>query len=226
MKALHDAWGKLAGRYAAISLRERRLIAIAAVLGPLMLGNALLVDPAFTRAKNVSRNLGEQQRTAADLRAQVENLKLQAQADPDAGKKAELAAMQKNLAAVDERLKALQSTLVAPEEMNGLLESLLARHAGLRLVSLKTLAPESIVPAPAATDGKPAPARQYDIYRHGVELRLEGSYLELLAYLDQLEKSDKKLLWGPLQFSVAQYPKAKLTLVVYTLGSDKTWLSI
>lgn len=226
MKALQEAWRKLAARYAAFSLRERRLIAAAAILGPLLAGNALLVDPQLTRAKSLRRSLVQQQASATDLKAQADNLQLQMQADPDAPKKAELAAIQRQLAAADERLARLRDSLVAPAEMNGLLESLLAKHAGLRLLSLKTLPPESIVPRPATADGKPAPERLFDIYKHGVELRLEGSYPEMLAYLDQLEKSDKKILWGALQFSVVQHPRSQLTLVVYTLGADKAWLAI
>lgn len=223
---LMNAWGKLAERYASTSLRERRLIAAAAILAPLLVGNALLVEPQFTRARSLGRNIEQQRTLGLDLRAQLDNLQTQLQADPDAAKKAELAAVEQRLAVADERMKALQGSLVAPEEMNALLESLLAKHAGLKLLSLKTLPPESIMPAPAPSDGKPAAPRQFDIYKHGVELRLDGSYLDILAYLDQLEKSDKKLLWGPLQFSVAQYPRAQLTVVVYTLSSDKAWLAI
>lgn len=226
MKSVHEAWKRLSARYSAMSPRERRLVAAAAVLGPLLVGNTLLVDPAFNRAGILRRSIEQQQASAADLQAQAANLRIQLQADPDAPKKSELAALKGQVAMVDERLKQLQDTLVAPEEMNALLERLLARHAGIRLISLKTLAPESIFPRPAATDGKPTPRRQFDIYRHAVELRLEGSYLDLLAYVDQLEKADRKILWSSLQFSVIEHPRSQLTLVVYTLGSDKAWLSI
>ena len=62
--------------------------------------------------------------------------------------------------------------------------------------------------------------------RSGVEMRLEGGYLELLGYLEQLEKAERKLLWGAVQLTVVAHPKARMTLTVYTLGSDKTWLAI
>lgn len=226
MRALRDAWARTAARYAALSLRERRLVAAAVVLGPLLIGNAALIDPQFTRARNLRLGVERQQGSLADLKGQAEALQIQLQVDPDAAKKAELAAMKQQLASVDERLKRLRDNLVAPEEMNALLESLLAKHPGLRLVGFKTLPPESIVPLPPAADGKPAPARQFDIYKHGVELRLEGNYLEMLAYLERLEKADQKLLWGPLRFNVIQHPRSQLTVTVYTLGSDKTWLAI
>ena len=215
-----------ATRYAALKSRERVLVAALAVLGPLFLGYTLFADPALNRARTLRNTLQGQQATLNDTRSQVAALEAQAQADPDAPTTAELAGLRRQLAESDARLQALQDTLVRPEEMNGLLEHLLARHGGLRLVALKTLPPQSILGAVPREEGKPAPERQFDIYRHGVELRLEGSYLELLAYLEQLEKSEKKLLWGPLTLTVVAHPRARLTLTVYTLGADKTWLAI
>lgn len=226
MKAWRDSWSKVAARYAALELRERRMVALAAILGPLLLGNSLLVDPLLARAANLRRTTQQQQTSLRELTAQAADLQARVQADPDAAKKAELAAVKERLAGADERFKKLQSTLVPPEEMNAFLERLLARHAGLRLVSLKTLSPESLLGTQQGADGKPAPLRQFDIYRHGVELRLEGSYLELLAYLEQLEKADRKILWGPMRLSVVEYPKSQLTVTVYTLGSDPAWLAL
>lgn len=224
MKALLKLWNQLGARYAALSQREKRLCAAAVVLAPVLAGYALLVEPQLLRVRNAQRALDQQQATIQSLKSQLANLQDQSRVDPDAAKNAELATIKEQVAAADKRLKALQGTLVAPEDVSHLLERLLARHANLRLVSLKTLAPESIVPAQQSADGKPVPVRQFDIYRHGVELRLEGGYLELLAYLDQLEKADKKLLWGGVQFSVIEYPKSQLIITVYTLGSEQAWL--
>ena len=109
--------------------------------------------------------------------------------------------------------------------MNGLLQGLLARQAGLRLISLKTLAPQSIV---AGTTGAKAPAKEaqdkpaervFDLYRHGVEIRLEGSY-------DDLEKLPQRLLWGELVYRVIDYPRAEIRLTLYSLSPDKAWLAL
>ncbi len=216
----------LARRYAALQARERVLVAALIVFGPLFLGYTLLVEPQFTRAKTLRQTLAQQRATLSEVGAQVISLETQVAADPDAPRKAELAGLQRQLAESDARLQALRDTLVRPEDMNRLLEHLLARHGGLRLVSLKTLAPESILAAPAKEEGKPAKERQFDVCRHGVEMRLEGGYLELLAYLEQLEKAEQKLLWGPVRLTVIDHPRARLTLTVYTLGSDKAWLAI
>lgn len=231
MNALYQFWARLNGRYVELSRRERLLVALAVVLGPLLIGNALFVDPQWTRSKGMQNSIATQSTAAAQLQAQVVSLQQQLNSDPDAGRKAELAALGGERDKLDEQLRQFGAALVRPEEMNGLLERLLARHAGLRLLSLKTLAPQSVLrndevsTAANAGDGKLV-ERSFDLYRHGVEIRLEGSYGELQAYLAQLEKLPQRLLWGQLSYRVVDYPRGEMTLTVYTLSPDKTWLTL
>lgn len=225
--SLHQSWNRLNQRYAVLSQRERALVALAVVLAPLLIGLTLFVDPQKARLKAMENTLANDGATLTRLQAEASNLQQQLAIDPDAGRKADLAALHAERDRLDEQLRQFSAVLVRPEEMNGLLENLLARHAGLRLLSLKTLAPHSVLPAAESKEGGAKPAeRSFDLYRHGVEIRLEGNYGQLQAYLAQLEKLQHKLLWGKLDYRVVDYPRAELTLVVYTLSPDRTWLAL
>eukprot|EP00825_Cyclidium_porcatum_P031701 TRINITY_DN3361_c0_g4_i1.p4 TRINITY_DN3361_c0_g4~~TRINITY_DN3361_c0_g4_i1.p4 ORF type:complete len:227 (-),score=22.07 TRINITY_DN3361_c0_g4_i1:829-1509(-) len=225
--SLRQSWFRLNDRYLALSRRERTLVALALVLGPLLIGYSLFVDPQSNRLKVMESTLATEGAAAARLQAEVANLQQQLAIDPDAGRKADLAALNGERDKLDEQLRQFSSVLVRPEQMNGLLESLLARQAGLSLVSLKTLAPQSVLPVEEVKEGEAKPLeRSFDLYRHGVEIRLEGGYGQLQAYLSQLEKLQQKLLWGQLNYRVIDYPRAELTLVVYTLSPDRTWLAL
>lgn len=225
--SLRSSWAHLDQRYAALSRRERILVALAVVLGPLLIGHSLFVDPQNARLKGMRDTVAAEEATVVRLQAEVINLQQQLAIDPDAGRKADLAALLAERDRLDGQLRRFGTVLVRPEEMNGLLGNLLVRNAGLRLVSLKTLAPRSVLPEAEVKDAAARPAeRSFDLYRHGVEIRLEGGYAPLQAYLAQLEKLPQKLLWGKLDFRVIEYPRAELTLVVYTLSSDRTWLAL
>lgn len=222
------SWKQVASRYAALTRRERILVALGLVLGPLLIGNALFVDPQSTLAKGIRNTIATESASLAGLQAQAMSLQQQLNIDPDAGQKSELAALSAERDKLDEQLRQFGTSLVRPEDMNVLLERLLARHSGLRLVSLKTLAPQSVISQKAAAkdgEGKPV-ERTFDLYRHGVEIRLEGSYGQLQAYLTQLEKLPQRLLWGQLSYRVIEYPRSEMTLTVYTLSPDKTWLTL
>lgn len=228
MNSLRQLWSRLNERYSSLAKRERQLVAVALVLGPLLIGNALFLDPQRARINGVENTIATESVSAAQLQAEAANLQQQLSIDPDAGRKAELAALNGERDKLDERLRQLGSALVRPDEMNGLLEGLLARNPGLRLLSLKTLAPQSVLQGDAAAkEGEAKLAeRTFDLYRHGVEIRLEGNYGLLQAYLAQLEKLPQHLLWGQLSYSVIDYPRSEMTLTVYTLSPDRTWLAL
>jgi MSHA biogenesis protein MshJ len=225
--SVRQSWNRLNERYVKLSQRERVLVALAVVFGPLLIGYMLFVDPQSARARGVENTLVSDGASAARLQAEVTNLQQQLAIDPDAGRKADLAALNNERDKLDEQLRQFSSVLVRPEEVNGLLENLLVRQSGLRLLSLKTLAPQSVLPVETPKEGEAKPAaRSFDLYLHGVEIRLEGSYSQLQAYLSQLEKLQQKLLWGPLDYRVVDYPRAEMTLTVYTLSPDRAWLAL
>lgn len=227
MNALRQQWQKINARYSALSQRERAMVALALVLGPVLIVNALVVDPLRGRLKSLEGSLSTQTAAATQLQAEAANLQQQLTVDPDAGRKSELATLVGERNKLDARLQEYGQVLVRPEDMNGLLERLLARNGGLRLLSLKTLAPQSVLPAKATGEGDGKPAeRAFDLYRHGVEMRLEGNYAQLQAYLVQLETMQQRLLWGKLEYRVIEYPRAEMSLVVYTLSPDKAWLAL
>jgi MSHA biogenesis protein MshJ len=105
----------------------------------------------------------------------------------------------------------------------------------LRLLGLRTLpvAPVLDSKAPKNTEESKAAEKSADtadqavgLFKHGVEIKLEGSYQELAAYLARLEKSPLKLLWSGVSLSADKHPKLVLTLTVFTLSLDRTWLIV
>lgn len=230
MKAL--ALG-LFGKFDTLAPRERRLVAAALLGGTLLLGWTLGVEPALARARIAERGIAEAQVQRATLQAQL--LALQAPArNPEVLARAELAALQQQLAQLGERFAALEAALVPPQRMSSLLEDMIGRRSHLRLLSLRTLPVTPVLERKAAEPGKEvkeaagssAAGTSAALYKHGVEIRLEGSYAELADYLVRLERSPQKLLWGSATLSAEQHPRLVLTLTVYTLSLDRAWLIV
>jgi hypothetical protein len=141
--------------------------------------------------------------------------------------------------------------LVTPQQMLPLLDELLGRQHGLRLRSLQvqgrthlsgtngttarsapavgtTQLGTSVTQAAGVTapGGNAGAATTLPLYRHGVALSVEGSYGDLLAYLQALEALPHKLLWGPLTLDVEHHPQVLLKLEVYTLSLQAEWVEL
>lgn len=98
--------------------------------------------------------------------------------------------------------------------------------SGMRLGSTPGSAGATQVAQPAPGAASAPGAGHQSLYRHGVELVLEGSYTDLLAYLQALEAMPQHVLWGGLSLKVLQHPTTQLTVRLYTVSRDRHWLEI
>ena len=149
-----------------------------------------------------------------------------ASSSPEAQARAELAALKGQLGELGNRLAAMESSLVPPQHMAHLLESMIGGRSGLRLVSLRTLPVAPVLERKAGGEKEGgAPGIDGGLFKHGIELRLEGSYSELAGYLARLEKLPQKLLWSDVSLSADKHPKLVVSLTVFTLSLDRAWLA-
>lgn len=238
-------WQKLSTRIDAMSLRERVLIFLMAAVILLVLLNLLLLDPQFTRQKQLSQRITGEQAQIAAIQAEIQQ-KVRAQAsDPDAVPRQQLEQARRRATQLRGELQQTQDALVAPEKMPALLEAILKRDGRLQLVSLKTLPVSDLAPAAAADNkvqGVAAPAAAADgaaptaataadtgigtVYRHGVEITVAGSYPDMMRYMAELEAMPWQLYWGKAQLRVESWPQARLTLTLFTLSLDKKWMNL
>ncbi len=206
--------------------RERALLMAGVAALAFMLADAAWLAPAY-KQWSASRALQHgAQAQLASLHQEFDRAQAQGLAD-DLRLRQEVATWRQRLAAGDEALRGHEASLVGPERMVQLLEQLLARHGELRVRSMQSLPKvEVLADAPAAPGTTSAGTGTPVLYRHGVELVLEGPFAELLSYLQALEALPQRLRWGDLQLRVEQHPRCLLTLRVYTLSLDRRWLEI
>lgn len=225
---MNALWQKWSGRYAALSRREQLMIAAAAIAVVFFGLLTTWVDPASKRATALRGQLAGQEKELATLEAQIGSLKSKLH-DPDAANRKALAELNARLAGIDSEIGNLDEKLVPPKRMGRVLQAVLSRHRGLALVSLRSVAPEPLLATPVdkgATVKKELVTERENIFRHGLEIRVAGSYADLLAYVTDLERAPQRLLWGGMTLKVTAYPRAELTLMVYTLSRERDWLAL
>ena len=224
---MNPALARLVARFDALQRRERALVAAALVGGILMLGSTAFVEPALKRQKLFSQQLSQQQADLASQQAQIAALRGQL-ADPEKALRARLEEARKKSAGIDAELNKAGAALVPPQRVTALLEELLSRNRGLRLLSMRTLPAQPLIerkpPEPGRAEVAALP--QANLFRHGVEIRVEGSYADLTAYLGELERLPQRMLWGRVAVDAEHHPKIVMTLTVYTLSLDKSWLVV
>ncbi|MDD2929154.1 MAG: agglutinin biogenesis protein, partial [Sideroxydans sp.] len=185
----------------------------------------ILLDPLLAQQKRLSSQVVQQQEKMKEVQAQLASLLQAKQADEHAPQRARMMQLKEQIAASEAYLKETGDRLVPPEKMAVLLEQVLSKNSRLQLVELNTLPVSQLIETSGdANAAGHTVGRQ--IFKHGVKLTVRGSYLDLLQYLTALEKLPAEMFWGMASMKVVKYPQAELTLTLYTLSLDKTWLQV
>lgn len=232
---------KLALRVDALTLRERMMLfaAVAAVL--VFLAWFFGLGPMFARQEALRARIVQQQNNIEGVDNEIAATVRAAQVDPDAPTRQRIAELNARVEQRSASLRAMQSGLAAPERMAPLLNAILRANGRLELVSMRTLpaepilgaakpapapaAPDSAAPAPETLPNAGAPAAEL-LYRHGVEVTVRGSYLDMVGYMAALEAMPTQLFWGRAQLDAEVYPASRLTLTLYTLSLDPKWMKL
>jgi MSHA biogenesis protein MshJ len=231
MNDLQARWQGWSKRFAALQSREKTLVIAAVAVAVLFGGYSVWIEPGMLQSERLKKSLAQQQTEQAQLQEQVAALAVR-NSDPDSANRTELQRLREAVAATEREIGAFGNTLVPPQRIPALLQTLLTRHRGLTLVSMTTLPPRPLIELPpAAKDGAKAPQEPAalpggNLYKHGIEIKLAGGYQDLLAYVAELDASPQKLLRGGIGLVVRQHPVSELTLTIYTLSLDSTWLVV
>lgn len=217
----------LARRFDARPQRERLAVMLALAALLLLAGDRFWLSPAFRHFHGASQALASARGDQQALADESERRRVQGDAQRHA-LDAEIAQWKQRTSEAAQALADTQAGLIGPDRMVVLLEQMLPRQGGVRVVSLKTLPPQDTRQplAATATEAASAPAGAA-LYRHGVELTVEGSYADLMSYLSALESlPGPRLLWGGVKLKVEKHPTVQLSLTVYTLSLDRAWLEL
>jgi MSHA biogenesis protein MshJ len=222
-----ERWRLWSDLFNARSLRERALMTGLGVAAVVLLFDTLSLAPMAVEYKRLSGQLTEARATIrAGEMALAAN---RGQEDPDEVKRRYRDELRKQIAEMDERLQGLQKQLVPPDQVSSLLEGVLGRERGLALVSLHKLPVQRYQTngtAKAADPKAQAAESGRGIYQHSFEIRVEGSYAELHAYLKRLEALPWQLFWGKAELDATGHPRLRLTLTLHTLSLNRAWLVV
>ncbi len=222
------------------SERERVLLFCAVLAVIVLLGVNFIVSPMLKEQEVLNRQLQTNAEQTQTLTLELSNLQTIQSADVNANVKKQIAEHRKMLEFRQQKLKQFQDGLVPAERIDVLLESLLKQNKNLRLVSLQNFPVvdlvgvsgkvESAASSLASTEGGSSKAAVVNqtkgLFKHEVEIVVEGSYFDMLAYLQSLETMRERLYWSQVGLEVIEYPKSRLSLHVYTLSLERKWMGL
>jgi len=203
-----------ATRIDALQLRERVLLLGAGILTMFILTDTFCLQPAFKQQEQSKLAISGWHGQLAELQTRTGLLSSQSGTGPGYLREMQRDQLRKELAALDDNFRNRLGTLLEPGQAVQILEQVLEQEQGLKLSEAIAVNKPHAGPAP----GNATTAPVADISRYELQLQLEGSYLATLRYLQALEALPWKFFWDGVDFEVIEYPVARVTIDIHTLG--------
>jgi len=237
-------------RFDALSLRERSLV----VLGILVLAHSgWNLGPMRILQKQQHTLLSEIKKSRKAIRdidnkIQVITAEFAPQGRAEAMRR--IKRLKSEIARINEVKKDVTVGFIRPRQMVEVLKGLLNKEPGLKLISFQSQEVEPLFKQQGAGQQKPgsrnvqtastrltdgssrspsgrSPAPSYpEVYKHGVVIQFSGTYRSTVHYLQSLESLPWKFYWDGLAYEVRDYPKALITINVFTLSLEKGWIGV
>jgi len=203
----------LISRFDRLSLRERLLVvaAVVALICAVLYGT--LLSGLDVRRQTLQQQLASLQGSMTTAANTAEALN---SSDATSAALAQLQALHAELDKVNADLASQAAGMIPPKRIPEVIHDLLSQQKGVTLVSLRNLPAHTVV-----DDAHPTGP-----YVHPVELVVEGSYLDVLAYLQALERLSWHFYWRTLDLQSAGYPANRVRVELGTVSLDKAWIGL
>lgn len=228
--ARQSGLARLGGWFNDRPARERVLLLVTVLVVLLFAGWELALAPVSQEIRDLENRRVLAETRQADLLSRQQELEQILAQDPSAELRQRLEQRQRRLDRLDQQVAETAGQLIAPRAMVALLREMLAAQNNLTLQALELKTPEPVYAEPgmsaSGTDGASGQQPEPLLFSHSVELRLQGGYLDVLAYLERLEAMDHRLGWVRLSYEATSWPAGEAVIEVRTLSLEKAWLGV
>ncbi len=233
----HSRWFQ---RFDRLSLRERLLVGLTAVVLLLFLWWTQLYQHLAPKTLRLEQ---ANQRRASELQALAlarDGIRKRLEQGVHREQQARIEQLRKKIQRLQQQLAEGTEGLVSPQQMFELMRSMIDAAPRLKLLQLRRLAIEPLfrpdqASQSAAAETQPSPAEMADdeslrqqpaLYRHVMQLRLQGRYADILGWLHQLEQLPWQLIWNRVELTAREYPMIEIELTLSTVSSSRAWVGL
>lgn len=226
LKTLHTRFVELDEQFRSRTLRERALLGGGLVALLFLMIDSTLIRPVTEELERVESLTKRVKTDLTSMTAERESLAGTELSDEERRLFERRRQLERQLAEVDQQIASEISELVPPEAVVSVLEDMLDPRSGLSLVRLKSQEPHRVGSGASHESGSESLASVGGLYRHGLQLELEGDFASILDYLERVEDSPWHLLWDRFEYRVKQFPTATVIIDLHTVSEQEEWIGV
>ena len=141
--------------------------------------------------------------------------------DPNKIKNEQINQLEEDIRKLETQLQSVSQNLIKAEQLPLALQEVLQKADQLTLLEVNTLPAHELQFVAAESSSNADAENNAGVFQHVVELRVKGSFNQVVQLLISLEHLPWRFYWQSLDYKVEQYPHAEIKLRVYTLSSEE-----
>ncbi len=203
-----------------LSIRERILVLITSLCVVFLLWQVLIFDQINYLKDKISSNASKMQQQISNLQGQITQVSTTLSLDPVVRLEEQIKKLYKENEELKSKLFGMKEKLISPAQMMLILKNILD-NKNLEVISLKNLPPVSVLTNLEEKDQEEENEESkltFKVYKHGLEIVLNGSFFQVRDFLLEAERLPYKLLWEELEFAITEYPLARVKIVIRALS--------
>ncbi|PIE44071.1 MAG: hypothetical protein CSA50_02065 [Gammaproteobacteria bacterium] len=204
-----------------LSLRERVIVLVMAGLSLLWIYDYVALTPYLEKSQQNKMLLDQYRNEMNAALSNIDLLMKKLEDDPNHLLRERIANKENQLKQLNTLIGKSTQGLIEPKKMSQVLGYLLSKQSGMAIKSVKNYPAE-----PVSFKENEQAEPEVLMYRHRLELQLEGTFFQVVGYLKMIEALTERLYWNDMKFTMKQYPKGRLLLEVHTLSISKELIQI
>ena len=214
-------WLELQTWFGLRSARERGIVLITVSLLLFFGWDWFLQANLDAFAASETRRLQSLEQINVGLNEQLETLSAIAQENPNTLLRRTISRLNAQNDRLDLEIEAMSGTLVQPIQMANVLSQVMLQQGGVELLSIENRPPESLFFSSGELGDEPLV-----VFKHGLNLTLRGSYLDVLRYLSAIENLGVRFFWERVEYTSEAYPAGVIAIEVFTLSTQEQLLNV
>ncbi len=211
---------KLENKVNAMTVRERVILLVTSLVVLYFLWSSVVVDYLLGSVENIQTSSKSVQDQINSLGTQISALSQMIGHNPIPELNQKIKALEEDNNIVQDKIEKQTKLMISPKDMVQLFKSLLEQSSKMALLSMKNT---GTTPLFTNTKDRTYPIQ---VYNHGIMLEVNSTYFDTLQFLQEAERETYKMIWDKLNYMVIEYPAAKVSISISTLGLEESLVGI
>ncbi|MDT0603297.1 hypothetical protein [Thalassotalea castellviae] len=230
---MKEKWQDYSAKFLNISSREQYLVLLTGLIAIIFIMFSLFIDGNLVKINSQAKQIKQVETNNRTAQTTIDILQQSLATDPNVAIQNQINQYEQKLSSVDSELLLLTSDLINPIQMRFALIELLKTQPSVALLSFEVIAAQPVASEKPSQnndelEGNESTGGEHSLtlYKHGIKLKLKGSYFKLRDYLNQLENMQWTFFWQEFNYQLIEYPNSELSIEMYSLSTQKEFIGV